>query len=70
MFVEAAIVVDPCKRTGHSNRSFNYRDNKNFVLLFAEENNILKVAVEIGEKSENYVEIILYDQIQLFPLKF
>ena len=67
MFVEAGIVVDSKKGLAIPSEALITENNKNFVLLLANDKNnnysFKKVGVTIGEKSEKIVEIIPNNQI-------
>ncbi|ESU27199.1 putative Co/Zn/Cd efflux system membrane fusion protein [Flavobacterium limnosediminis JC2902] len=67
MFVEAQIIVDSKKGLAIPSEALITEDNKNFVLLLHNDNNksysFQKVGVEIGEKSEKFVEIIANSKI-------
>lgn len=69
MFVEATIIVDTKKALAVSKDALITEENKNFVLLLSENKNgdyiFKKVAVSIGAKSEDYVEITPDNQINL-----
>ena len=61
MFVEAEIIIDSKKGLAIPSEALVTDNNKNFVLLLDNENNgysFKKVSVTVGEKSENFVEII------------
>jgi RND family efflux transporter MFP subunit len=61
MFVEAEIIVDSKKGLAIPSEALVTENNKNFVLLLDNEKNgysFKKVSVTIGEKSENFVEIL------------
>jgi cobalt-zinc-cadmium efflux system membrane fusion protein len=61
MFVEAEIIIDSKKGLAIPSEALVTENNKNFVLLLDNEKNgysFKKVSVTIGEKSENFVEII------------
>ncbi|MFV8378693.1 efflux RND transporter periplasmic adaptor subunit [Flavobacterium sp. LB3R33] len=61
MFVEAEIIIDTKKGLAIPSEALVTENNKNFVLLLDNEKNgysFKKVSVIIGEKSENFVEIL------------
>ncbi|RYJ52192.1 efflux RND transporter periplasmic adaptor subunit [Flavobacterium petrolei] len=61
MFVEAEIIIDSKKGLAIPSEALVTENNKNFVLLLDNEKNgysFKKVSVTIGEKSENFVEIL------------
>ena len=61
MFVEAGIIIDSKKGLAIPSEALVTENNKNFVLLLDNEKNgysFKKVSVTIGEKSENFVEIL------------
>lgn len=61
MFVEAEIIIDAKKGLAIPSEALVIENNKNFVLLLDNEKNgysFKKVSVTIGEKSENFVEIL------------
>ncbi|MFV8340478.1 efflux RND transporter periplasmic adaptor subunit [Flavobacterium sp. LB3P21] len=61
MFVEAGIIIDSKKALAIPSEALVTENNKNFVLLLDNEKNgysFKKVSVTIGEKSENFVEIL------------
>lgn len=61
MFVEAEIIIDAKKGLAIPSEALVTENNKNFVLLLDNEKNgysFKKVSVTIGEKSENFVEIL------------
>ena len=61
MFVEAEIIIDTKKGLAIPSEALITENNKNFVLLLDNEKNgysFKKVSVTIGEKSENFVEIL------------
>jgi cobalt-zinc-cadmium efflux system membrane fusion protein len=61
MFVEAEIVTNSKKGLAIPSQALITENNKNFVLLVAEEKNgysFKKVSVTVGEKSEKFVEIL------------
>ncbi|ESU18832.1 putative Co/Zn/Cd efflux system membrane fusion protein [Flavobacterium cauense R2A-7] len=67
MFVEASIVVDRKKGLAIPTEALITENNKNFVLLLQSDTNnnysFKKVGVTIGEKSEQFVEIIPNTQV-------
>ena len=61
MFVEAGIIIDSKKGLAIPSEALVTENNKNFVLLLDNDKNgysFKKVSVTIGEKSENFVEIL------------
>ncbi len=61
MFVEAGIIIDSKKALAIPSEALVTENNKNFVLLLDNDKNgysFKKVSVTIGEKSENFVEIL------------
>ena len=61
MFVEAEIIIDSKKGLAIPSEALVTENNKNFVLLLDNDKNgysFKKVSVTIGEKSENFVEIL------------
>lgn len=63
MFVEANIIIDSKKGLGIPNDALITEDNKNFVLLLQQNGNdgsyvFKKTLVNIGEKTEQFVEIL------------
>ena len=61
MFVEAEIIIDSKKGLAIPSEALVTENNKNFVLLLDNEKNgysFKKVSVTVGEKSENFVEIL------------
>ena len=61
MFVEAEIIIDAKKGLAIPSEALVTENNKNFVLLLDNEKkgySFKKVSVTIGEKSENFVEIL------------
>ncbi|RDI53492.1 efflux RND transporter periplasmic adaptor subunit [Flavobacterium glaciei] len=61
MFVESEIIIDSKKGLAIPAEALVTENNKNFVLLVKNEKNgysFKKVSVTIGEKSENFVEIL------------
>lgn len=61
MFVEAEIIINSKKGLAIPSEALITENNKNFVLLLDNEKNgysFQKVSVTVGEKSENFVEII------------
>lgn len=61
MFVEAEIIIDSKKGLAIPSEALVTENNKNFVFLLDNEKNgysFKKVSVTIGEKSENFVEIL------------
>lgn len=61
MFVEAAIIVDSKKGLAIPAEALLTENNKNFVLLLQQQKNgyaFQKVPVTVGEKSEQFVEIL------------
>lgn len=67
MFVEAAIIVDSKKGLAIPTEALITENNKYFVLLLKEDKNnsyfFKKVAVKVGERSENFIEILPDTQI-------
>ncbi|SDW49789.1 efflux RND transporter periplasmic adaptor subunit [Flavobacterium degerlachei] len=67
MFVEAAIVVDSKKGMAIPTEALITENNRNFVLLLKENKNnsyfFKKVPVEVGERSEKFVEILSGTQV-------
>lgn len=66
MFVEASVIVDSKKGLAIPAEAIITENNKNFVLLLQNDNNnysFKKVGVTVGEKSEQFVEIIPNAQI-------
>ena len=66
MFVEAGIVVDSKKGLGIPSEAIITENNKNFVLLLDNEKmgySFKKVPVSLGEKLENFVEILPNNQV-------
>jgi len=67
MFVEANIIVDSKKALGIPKNALIIENNKKYLLLFTgNKNNIYtfkKTAVKTGESTENYVELLLDNQI-------
>ncbi|EIA07589.1 efflux RND transporter periplasmic adaptor subunit [Flavobacterium frigoris] len=67
MFVEAAIVVDSKKAMAIPTEALITENNKNFVLLLKEDKNnnysFKKVPVKVGERLEQFVEILSGNQI-------
>ena len=67
MFVEAKIKINSKKGLAIPSEALISENNKNFVLLLDNDKNntfsFKKVAVKVGEKAENTVEIIPNNQI-------